>query len=306
MIKIDTLEAMEIKEPVALTIGKFDGVHRGHEKLLSFILEKKEEGLKTAVFTFQIPPKVGIQQEALELITTNQEKERLFEKMGVDYLICCPVVPEVMHMQPEDFIQMLVQKLHVVCITAGTDCRFGHNRSGNANTLEAYGKAYGIEVRIFDKVRYEDRDISSTFIRSEIKEAHMEKVEDLLGYPYFVTGIVEKGNQLGRTIDVPTLNVVPEKGKLLPPFGVYATKTWIAGKPYFGMTNVGKKPTIHGENPVGVETNLFDFSGDLYGKEIHTEFFTYIRPEKKFDSFDLLKEQIYQDREKIRAYFQTK
>lgn len=296
---------IQIPEPTVITLGKFDGLHMGHKLLVETMLEKKKDGLATVMFTFDIPPKAIVNQESQKVLITRQEKEAVFRQTGIDYLIEYPFTSKVRAMEPETFIQMLVEQLNVKCIVAGTDFHFGHNRSGNYETLQKAGPKYGFETIIIEKREYENRDISSSFVREEIQKGHMEKANMLLGYEYFVKGEVVHGKKLGRRLGIPTVNLIPPAEKLLPPFGVYASKVMIDGVQYGGMTNVGKKPTIEGDNPVGVETHIFDYDGDLYGKEIEIQFLHYLRKEKRFASVDELKAQMNRDIEKGKAYLQN-
>lgn len=294
-----------IEENTAISLGKFDGFHRGHELLMRHLTEKKKQGFSAVIFTFDIPPRQSVLNMETKVLTTNKEKLHLFERAGVDYAVECPFTPEIMCMEPEAFIEKIVRQLHVGCIVAGEDFHFGHNRSGDYRTLQACAKKYAYEVIIEKKMKEDARDISSTFIREEIVKGNIKKANHLLGYPYFVTGEVCFGNQLGRTIGIPTANQLPPDEKLLPENGVYVTETWLDGKRYPGITNVGCKPTIDGKNPVGVETHLFDFEKTIYGKVITVEFLERVRPEQKFDSIASLKKQMQQDIATGRRYFQS-
>lgn len=295
---------IQIAEPTVLTLGKFDGLHMGHKLLVDTMMEKKKEGLKTVMFTFDIPPKTVVDGQQQYVLTTCPEKEEVFSKTGIDYLIEYPFTEEVRSMEPEEFIRMLVERLHVKCIVAGTDFHFGHNRSGNYETLQKAGSTYGFETIIVEKKTYENRDISSSFVREEIQNGHMEKANLLLGYEYFVKSEVVHGKKLGRRLGIPTVNLIPPKEKLLPPFGVYVSRILVDGKVYGGITNVGKKPTIEGDNPAGVETHIFDYNEDVYGKEIEIQFLHYMRAEKKFDSVEELKNQMTRDIEQGKTYLQ--
>ena len=266
-----------VEEPTVISLGKFDGIHRGHELLMEKLAQKKEEGLKAAIFTFDIPPKKNVEHAEAKVLTTNEEKMHIFEGIGIDYLIECPFTREVMCMEPEDFIRMLVEKLNA--------------------------PVYGYEALILSKMKEDERDISSTFVREEIMAGNIEKANHLLGYRYFVTGMVKHGNQIGRTIGIPTINLIPPEEKLLPPFGVYVTEVFIDDKRYYGVTNVGCKPTIKGNNPVGVETHLLDFREDVYEKVVTVEFRTMIREERKFESIEKLQEQMMNDIAFTRAFF---
>lgn len=295
-----------IEAPTVISLGKFDGLHMGHKLLLERMLKKKQqEGLKAVMFTFDIPPKAAVNKEAFKVLTTNDEKESVFAKSGIDYLIEYPFTEEVRTMEPEAFVRMLWEKLHVKCIVAGKDFRFGHNRRGDYHLLKELGPRYGFETIIVDKRQYEGRDISSTFIREEIQNAHMEKANLLLGYEFFLQGTVLHGRKLGRKLGIPTVNLIPPVDKLLPPFGVYVSQVLIDGALHGGITNVGRKPTIEGENPIGVETHIFDYSEDLYGQEIQVRFLTWLRPEKKFSSIEELRSEMTHNIEQGRQYLKT-
>lgn len=295
----------QIEEDTVISLGKFDGIHRGHELLMERLAEKKREGLKAAIFTFDIPPRRNVQHVEAKVLTTNEEKMHIFEEMGIDYLIECPFTEEVMHMEPEDFIRMLVERLRVKCIVAGEDFRFGHNRRGDYRMLQEYAGKLGYEALILKKMKEDARDISSTFVREEIAAGNIEKANHLLGYRYFVKGMVKHGNQIGRTIGIPTINLIPPEEKLLPPFGVYVSEVVIGEERYQGVTNVGCKPTIEGNNPVGVETYLLDFHENVYDRIVTVEFISKIRAEHKFENIEALKEQMENDIAYTEAYFRN-
>lgn len=288
-----------ISEKTAVSLGKFDGIHRGHVRLTESLKEKKKLGLKTVIFTFDISPKQRITGKSVnKAITTNSEKMQLFAEKGMDYVVECPFTPELMRMEPEDFVEMIVQRLHIKSFVVGTDFHYGYKGRGDYHLLQKLSGQYGYDVDVVDKVQENGRDISSTYVRKEILAGRMEAANRLLGYRYFVQGTVVHGNEIGRTIGIPTANLIPDKDKLLPPYGVYVTRTIIGGetgRKYEGITNVGLKPTIEGSHAVGVETHLFGFDEQIYGKEIKVEFLKWVRPEKKFDSFEELQRQMNKD-----------
>lgn len=294
-----------IEEATVVSLGKFDGIHRGHELLMECVAQQKKQGLKTVVFTFDIPPKKQVLGEEGKVLTTNMEKVQLFGKLGIDYLIECPFTPEIMHMEPEDFIEMLVKKLHMKCLVAGKDFRFGYQRRGDFELLLEKAKTYGYTALIVDKMKEDGRDISSTFIREEITAGNIEKANRLLGYPYFIQSEVVHGRNLGSKSLYPTINQIPQPEKILPPFGVYVTRVYVEERVYGGITNVGVKPTIEGKNPVGVETHLFDFHGNIYEKTVKVEFLKPVRRERKFSSVEELKEQIKMDIETGKKYYKN-
>ncbi len=282
-----------------MSLGKFDGLHRGHQLLLERILKKKEEGLAALVFTFDFGRRPSLMLPG--------ERRAMLRGKGMDYLLECPFVPEISHMEPEAFAaEILVRRLRAEYLAVGTDFRFGYERRGDYRVLTELGERYGFRVEVVEKACFEGREISSTFIREELALGCMERVNELLGYPYSVTGEVVHGQQIGRTLGMPTTNLHPEEEKLLPPNGVYATKTRIDGRSYEGITNIGLKPTVEGQRKKGVETYLFGVEQDLYGKEITVEFYAFRRPERKFDSLKELKQQLLLDTEWGKGYFAGK
>jgi riboflavin kinase/FMN adenylyltransferase len=241
------------------------------------------------------------------VLTTNRERAALLADQGVDVLLQCPLTPEIMGMEPEAFVDWIVKDLKVRSILVGTDCRFGHQRRGDYHLLEKLRETYGYELVVVEKLREQGRDISSTYIRQELLAGHMQSVSALLGRPFSMEGVVETGNRIGRTIDVPTANIRPEADKLLPPFGVYAARIRIGDAHYCGIANIGRKPTIdpvEGKcNPVGVEMHIFDFREDIYGQPVEISFYEYLRPERRFDSILDLQAQIKKDIVSSERYF---
>lgn len=285
---------LQLMEPTVLSLGKFDGLHRGHELLMESVFEKAETGLKSAVFTFDIPPNQAA-EAGQQVITTNEEKKQLFSQRGIDYLVECPFTEEIKHMEAECFIGEIAKRFCVKWIVVGTDFRFGHNRKGDYHMLQNYARTYGYQVRVVQKMQYQGRDISSTYIREALKKGSIEFANELLGYPYFIQGTIIHGNQVGRTIGFPTINIQPPPQKLLPPFGVYVSKIQLDGKQYGGITNIGKKPTIQGDNPAGAETYIYDFHGDVYEKTAKVELLHFERAEMKFSGVEALKKQLEKD-----------
>lgn len=291
-----------ISEPSVISLGKFDGLHMGHRYLMEEVEKGKIEGLKSVVFTFDIPPK-SIHGTEYKVLSTNEEKAQIFSAAGVDYLIECPFTEKFRQMSPQEFLKMLTEKINVKKIVAGTDFRFGYKRSGTYEDLKACAGHYGYEAAIVKKKQYKGVDISSTRIRECIAGGDMEEANELLGYSYFLSGIVQHGNEIGRTIGFPTANQIPKPEKLLPPNGVYAVEVLLDGKKYRGISNVGCKPTIHGKNPVGVETYIFDFHEEIYGRQMKVSFLKFIRGERKFASLTELQAQLGRDIEVCRELF---
>lgn len=275
-------------EETAVSLGKFDGLHQGHRLLIDRILDKKQEGLASLIFTFDFGERPAL--------TLPEERRELLRRRQLDYLVECPFVPALAHMEPEDFVtKILKERLHAKYLAVGTDFRFGYQRRGDYRLLQQMSSSCGFQVEVVEKACWKGREISSTYIREELKLGHMEQVNQLLGYAYSVTGEVLHGRQIGRTLGMPTTNVLPKEQKLLPPNGVYATRTLIAGEVFEGITNIGYKPTVGGETRKGVETYLFDLDRNLYGEIIQVQFYGYERPERRFPSLEALKAQIESD-----------
>ena len=294
----------QIQEPTVVTLGKFDGLHRGHDKLMHALLKYKEtHQVASVAFTFDIPPRNKVDDVSSKVLTTNEEKEYIFGTSGIDYLIECPFTTEVMCMEPKKFIEWISKALHMKCVVVGDDFRFGHNRAGDYQTLMQYEKEYGYETIVVEKMKDNNRDISSTYVREEIAAGNLQKANELLGYHYFIKSDVVHGKKLGRTIGVPTINMVLPENKLLPPNGVYVTELIIEEKKYVGVTNVGCKPTVSDANMIGVETYILDFDQMVYGDSIVVSFVEYIRPEKKFSSVEELKAQLKEDIADAKRYY---
>lgn len=286
----------EIEGKSAAAIGKFDGIHLGHQKLLRCILEQREQGLKAVVFTFDPLPAAlfGFAQD--KELMTREEKRAAFERMGVDVLVEFPLNLETAAIAPEDFIvKTLVKKMHTVYLAAGTDVSFGDKGAGNTALLSAMAGKCGYEVHIIDKVCYNGKVVSSTCVRQEVEQGRMEAAACLLGAPYEVWGTVMHGNRFGRTIGMPTVNLIPPAGKLLPPNGVYYSEVYLEGRRLAGITNIGYKPTVSEECEIGVETYIYDFDKEIYGAGIGVSLLGFKRPEKKFHGKDELKEQMARD-----------
>lgn len=289
----------------AVTMGKFDGIHLGHQKLIEDIVKCKNQGLKSIVFTFSTEERDMLCDK--KLIYTFEEKKRLLESYGIDIMISYPFTREVMSMTAEDFVkQILVEKLGVRKISIGTDFGFGYKRKGNKDLLDKLSVRYGYDITVFEKVKLKDREISSTLIREQLEEGNMEYANEMLGREYSISGEVVHGRQLGRTINAPTANLLPEKNKLLPKNGVYASTIEIKGIKYHGITNIGYKPTVGAEPRPGVETYIFNYDGNLYGDNITVSLCEFERGEKKFSSLDELKKQMKIDIVFSKEYFKNK
>lgn len=286
----------ELEQLTAVAIGKFDGVHLGHRRLLEEIIEKKSEGLAACVFTFDPAPAVLFGISDGKELSTKEEKRLLFEKMGIDILIEFPLTEKTAATSPEDFVQnILCGQMNAKYIAAGTDLSFGARGAGNAALLEKMALELGFSVKTIEKVTVDDIEVSSTYIRSKVEEGVLDVAERFLGMPYMVSGRVAHGNRIGRTLGFPTVNVIPSASKLLPPNGVYYSEVFYSGRRYRAISNVGCKPTITDEKIMGVESYLYDFDKDIYGEEIEVYLYEFKRPERQFESLEALKAQLEED-----------
>lgn len=285
----------QLHKPSAVAIGKFDGLHRGHRVLLSEILGK---GLQTVVFTFDPPPSAFFSGRPVKGLTTKEEKRRFFRQLGIDVLIEFPLNKETAAISPEDFVKkILCGQMNMAFIAAGTDLSFGDRGRGNCELLQKYAQELGYQVSIIDKVIDGGTEISSTRVREAVENGRMEEASRLLGAPYAVMGTVVHGKKIGRTLGFPTVNQLPPADKLLPPKGVYLSEVECCHGIFKGITNIGIKPTVdQGENPpMGVETFLYDFEGDIYDSFITVRLLSFCRPERKFESLEALKAQLKTD-----------
>ena len=308
MIRLDYKTGLKVTEPTAVTIGKFDGIHRGHELLAGMIREKRKQGLKSLIVTFSMTPRVLFSDEAEQAKTliTSEERAFLLEQEGIDYLLEMPLTDEVMHMSPEEFLKLLCEDFQMQYLCVGEDFHFGYQGRGDAALLEANQKQFGYILDVVKKLKKEQRDISSTYIRDEIQMGRIANANELLGYPYFIWGEIVHGKHLGTKMGVPTINMTPPQDKLLPPNGVYITEVEIDHRVFHGITNVGRKPTVKKDDVVNVETHILDFQGDLYEHRAKVSFFEFVRFERKFDSVEALRQQIQEDVQSAFQFFNHK
>lgn len=287
----------------AVSIGKFDGVHLGHRRLLEELIDQKEKGLLATVFTFDPYPEVFFGYGSKQMLTTLDEKEQIFEKMGIDILVEFPFNAVSAATPSREFVtRFLCSHLRARFIAAGPDLSFGDHGSGNFSLLEELAPEYGFTAKKIEKVIMDENIISSTLIRRLISTGEVTTAARYLGEPYMVRGRIVHGKALGRRIGIPTLNQVPPEDKLLPPFGVYYSDVLIGEKKYCGMTNIGIKPTVSEEKRVTVETYLYDFRDDIYGETATVQLLTHRRPEMKFGSLEELKKTMEQDIQAGRVY----
>lgn len=288
-----------------VTIGTFDGVHLGHQKILEQIISSAQSNdCESLVLTFFPHPRMVLQEGTeMKQLNTLNEKIALLANLGIDHLVVHPFDKEFSRMTAEEFVQkVLVDTFKVQKIIIGYDHRFGRNRTADINDLIEYGNIYGFEVEQISAQEINAVSVSSTKIRAALSEGQIELANDYLGYEYSMTGTVTKGQQLGRTIGYPTANIqIEEDYKLIPQNGVYVAKCLVNQQTIYGMMNIGNRPTVNGITQT-IEINLFDFNEDIYGQTITVALLKRMRNEQKFDSLDALKNQLALDKQTALSY----
>lgn len=283
-----------------LTLGTFDGVHVGHQKIIQKLIQNASDyNCESLILTFFPHPRMVLQEGSdIKLLNTIDEKTILLKKMGLDNLIIHTFDKEFSRLTAEEFVKtILVDALNIQKIIIGYDHRFGRNRLANIDDLILYGKQYNFEVEQISAQEIDAVSISSTKIRNAIQDGNMTLANEYLGYNYILNGTVIKGKHLGRTIGFPTANLkIEEEYKLIPKNGVYIVKSTINQQTVFGVMNIGTNPTVNEEN-LSIEVHFFDFDADLYNSKIEISVLKRIRDEQKFDSIELLKNQIQEDKE---------
>lgn len=284
-----------------VTIGTFDGVHIGHSAILKRLVETaKKEDLDSVVLTFFPHPRMVLQQHSeISLLNTIDERAQLLEKTGLEHLVIHQFTHAFSRLTALEYVRdILVNGLKAKKIIIGYDHRFGRNRTANIENLKEFGLTYGFEVEEISAKELDDVTISSTKIRNALNAGDIETANSYLGYNYMLTGEIEKGKALGRTINYPTANLkLKEKYKLIPKNGVYVVASIIEGKKIFGITSIGTNPTVGGKKRT-IETHFLNFNKDLYEKEITIEFLKHIRNEETFDSIEELRQEIEIDEKK--------
>ena len=297
---------IERDKPSVVALGNFDGVHRGHQKLFKLAKEESQRlNIETIVFSFYPHPTWVVGGKKKSLIMSQEEKRNIIESIGIDVLIEYPFTKDFANMPPEEFfVNILVNKLHTKVLVVGSNYYFGKGKQGGVELLKELGERYNVKVVIVDAVLEGDEIISSSRIRKLISSGNIEMANKLAGYPYSVSGTIVKGNQLGRKLGFPTINIMTEEHRAYPPNGVYATKVYIDQKQYLGITNIGYAPTVDVEVK-RIETYIYDFNEDVYGKHAKVEFYKFIRPERKFNGIEELKCEVDKNKQQVIEYFSS-
>jgi riboflavin kinase / FMN adenylyltransferase len=301
-------EGLEGFSPVhnaVVTSGTFDGVHLGHQKILHRIREiaRNIEG-ETVLITFWPHPRLVLypSEHNLRLLSTFEEKAKLLRQFGIDHLVTIPFTQEFSQLTSEQFIHsVLVDKIHTKKLVIGYDHRFGKNREGSFEYLQANSKEFGFELEEISRQDVDEIAVSSTKIRKALETGDVKTATSCLGRPYELNGLVIKGQQIGRSIGFPTANIhIPNDYKLIPKDGVYAVEAQVEGVQYKAMLNIGNRPTVDGSKKT-VEAHLFDFQGDLYDKQITVWLKEFLREERKFENLEALKAQLVVDQKNAKS-----
>ncbi|MBD8013932.1 riboflavin biosynthesis protein RibF [Microbacterium sp. APC 3898] len=293
--------------PLSLALGFFDGVHKGHQRVIGDAIKQAEsKGIKSAVMTFDPHPSLvlGGRKEEVFYITPMQQKMEILEGMGVDYCFIVRFTSEFAKLTPQQFIEIFIKELNVSHVTAGFDFSFGSKGKGDMTLMKELGDGqYGVTV--IEKQEDGNEKISSTRIRELLKNGAVEQVCHLLGRPFRVLGTVVNGDKRGRTIGFPTANIEPELGAVVPSRGVYAVKIQVQGQTYNGVCNIGFKPTFNNPDVKKqvIEVHILDFDKSIYGEMVEVEWHERIRDEQKFSGIDELKAQIQRDKMTAEQFF---
>lgn len=290
-------DSVEVDSSTAVTIGMFDGLHLGHLKVIHACLSAaKKSSLKTAVITFSNHPADHFTGKRNELLLPMQEKIQAFESMGIDYLVIVPFDHYIVSLPAKAFVEVnLLQRLKADKVILGYDNHFGKNREGSISFLQTHFSDQ-LEAITIDVAKVQDVIVSSSQIKAYLSEGAVAKAKEMMGHYYTVSGLVVHGNQNGRKIGFPTANLqLNADNKFIPQLGVYLCEISTTAGSYFGLTNMGYRPTLNKDDGIHIETHILDYSGDLYGTPIAIHFIEKIRSEKRFDSFDELKNQIAAD-----------
>jgi riboflavin kinase/FMN adenylyltransferase len=288
-----------------VTIGTFDGVHLGHQKIIKRLHEIAEEtGGEIVILTFFPHPRMILHPEDvnIKMITTMEERAELLEKHHINHLIITPFTRDFSNLSPEEYIrEVLVKQVGIKKIVIGYDHRFGKNREGGLKELQHLGPVYGFEVEEISEQDVNDVAVSSTKIRSAILEGDIKTANQFLGYPFGITGKVVRGDEIGRKLGFPTANLfIKQTYKIIPADGIYAVRVLVDNVDYKGMCYIGNRPTINGMTR-NIEVNIFDFDQDIYDTTITVKFLHYIRGDAKFEGLEQLKIQIAKDKEAVLA-----
>ena len=305
-MKIKTALESHFKNDAVVTIGTFDGVHIGHQKIISRLVKiAKKHDIQAVVLTFFPHPRMVLQKDTnIKLINTIDEKSMLLEGLGVDHLVVKEFTKEFSRLTALEFVRdILVNKLQTKYIIIGYDHHFGRNRAANIDDLREFGELYDFKVKEITAQEIDEVAVSSTKIRKALMDGDLQTANRYLGYNFMLTGSVIKGKGLGKQIDFPTANLfVEESYKLIPKNGVYVVRSTFESKEIFGMMNIGTNPTVNTEKKQRIEVHFFNFNKDIYNQIFQVEILERLRDEQKFESIDKLQAQLGLDKERALTY----
>ena len=305
---VNSIKSFSANKPTIVTIGTFDGVHLGHKKILEQIVENAHsQNCESLVLTFFPHPRTILQADSeMKQLNTLAEKTNLLEDIVIDHLVIHPFDATFSRLTAEEFVkQVLVDTFKIKKIIIGHDHRFGRNRTANIDDLIEFGNKFGFEVEEISAKEINEVSISSTKIRNALTEGNIELANNYLGYYYSLTGIVSKGKQLGRTIGFPTANIkIVEEYKLIPQNGVYIVQSNLDGITYYGMMNIGTRPTVDGTTQT-IEIHFFEFNKDIYNQKITVSLLKWMRSEQKFETVDALKKQLNKDKQTAQVFIEN-
>ena len=293
----EELRRAAIGRPTALTIGVFDGVHRGHQALLRRVIDAaRTDSLAAAAVTFHPHPRQVVHPNVqISYLTSLEDRLDHLLATGLDTVAAVTFTSELAQVEAEDFVQTLIEELQLAKLVIGPDFALGRQRAGDPQALARMCVEAGIALEIIDLIQDDDAKVSSSEIRTALADGVIDRVNGLLGRRFSLHGPVVLGAERGRTIGFPTANIAVGADLALPAYGVYATICHVEDREYQSVTNVGVRPTIEDDPAVSVESHLFDFEGDIYGRDARIDFVRFLRGERKFDGLDALKEQIARD-----------
>jgi len=305
MSKVKNIEIYNSTEPTVVTIGTFDGVHIGHQKIIKHLINTgKSKGLKSVILTFFPHPRMVLQKDSnIKLINTIDERRNILDDLGLDYLVVKKFTHEFSRLSAENFVKgILVEELNAKKVIIGYDHRFGRNRNADINDLKTFGETFGFEVEEISAPDINDVAVSSTKIRLALMDGEIHKANAYLGYNFMLTGKVTKGKSLGKELGFPTANIeIEEDYKIIPKQGSYIVNSMIKDTLVYGMMNIGVNPTVNGSKQT-IEVHFFDFDDDIYEDTIKIDLLHRIRDEEKFESLEALKLQLAKDKETAIEY----
>ena len=305
MSKVKNIEIYNSTEPTVVTIGTFDGVHIGHQKIIKHLINTgKSKGLKSVILTFFPHPRMVLQKDSnIKLINTIDERRNILDDLGLDYLVVKKFTHEFSRLSAENFVKgILVEELNAKKVIIGYDHRFGRNRNADINDLKTFGETFGFEVEEISAQDINDVAVSSTKIRLALMDGEIHKANAYLGYNFMLTGKVTKGKSLGKEFGFPTANIeIEEDYKIIPKQGSYIVNSMIKDTLVYGMMNIGVNPTVNGSKQT-IEVHFFDFDDDIYEDTIKIDLLHRIRDEEKFESLEALKLQLAKDKETAIEY----